>query len=80
MNDTDAINEVLVRHGKDGTRLMQILRETQEELGWLSPATLPAIAAGINWPRSRVESTAGFYSFFHTTPLGRYRVLWSDNI
>ncbi|MHB1360383.1 MAG: NAD(P)H-dependent oxidoreductase subunit E [Rhodocyclaceae bacterium] len=80
MEHTDAINRVLKRHGNDGTRLMQILRETQEMTGWLSPATLTAIAAGINWPRSRVESTAGFYSFFHIEPRGRYRVLWSDNI
>ncbi|MDI6747357.1 MAG: NAD(P)H-dependent oxidoreductase subunit E [Rhodocyclaceae bacterium] len=80
MKNSDAINVVLKRHGNDGTRLMQILRETQEALGWLSPATLTAIAAGVKWPRSRVESTAGFYSFFHTEPLGRYRVLWSDNI
>ncbi len=29
-----------------GTRLMQILRETQEVLGWLSPETLTAIAVG----------------------------------
>ena len=80
MINSDAVGVVLKRHGNDGTRLMQILRETQEVLGWLSPATLTAIAAGVNWPRSRVESTAGFYSFFHTEPLGRYRVLWSDNI
>ena len=80
MNQLQAIQAVLSRHGSDGTRLMQILRETQDALGWLAPATLTAIAAGVGWPRSRVESTAGFYSFFHTEPLGRYRVLWSDNI
>lgn len=80
MNSTDTINAILARHDNNGTRLMQILRETQDVLGWLAPATLTAIAAGIGWPRSRVESTAGFYSFFHTEPLGRYRVLWSDNI
>jgi len=71
---------ILARHGHDGTRLMQILRETQEALGWLSPPVLTEIARDVGWPRSRVESTAGFYSFFHTRPLGRYRVLWSDNI
>ncbi|MEW6293780.1 MAG: NAD(P)H-dependent oxidoreductase subunit E [Pseudomonadota bacterium] len=80
MNSNDTISTILARHGNNGTRLMQILRETQDALGWLSPPTLTAIAAGIGWPRSRVESTAGFYSFFHTEPLGRYRVLWSDNI
>lgn len=80
MNEIDAIQAVLRRHGHDGTRLMQILRETQEALGWLSPATLSAIAAGIGWPRAEVEGTASFYRFFHTRPLGRYRVLWSDDI
>ena len=71
---------ILERHGHDGTRLMQILRESQEVFGWLSPATITAIAAGIGWPRARVEGTAGFYSFFHTRPMGEYRVLWSDNV
>jgi [NiFe] hydrogenase diaphorase moiety large subunit len=80
MNEHEAIRTVLHRHGNDGTRLMQILRETQEALGWLSPQTLTAIAAGVGLPRARVEGVAGFYSFFHTRPLGEYRVLWSDNI
>ena len=72
--------EILDRHHRDGLRLMQILRETQERLGWLSPETLAVIAEGIDWPLVRVQSTAGFYSFFHTSPQGEYRILWSDNI
>ncbi len=80
MNETDVIQTVLARHERDGTRLMQILREIQEALGWLSPATLTMIAAGVGWPRAKVEGTAAFYSFFHTRPRGRYCVLWSDNI
>ncbi|MEY4593327.1 MAG: hypothetical protein RIR18_2222 [Pseudomonadota bacterium] len=72
--------EILDRHHRDGLRLMQILRETQERLGWLSPETLAVIAEGIGWPLVRVQSTAGFYSFFHTRPQGEYRILWSDNI
>jgi len=74
------IDIILDRHGRDASRLVQILREVQDALGWLSPATLTAVARGLNWPRARVESTAGFYSFFHTRPLGVYRVLFSDNI
>jgi [NiFe] hydrogenase diaphorase moiety large subunit len=76
----ETIAAVLGKHGNNGTRLMQILRETQEALGWLSPETITAIARGVDWPRAKVEGTAGFYSFFHTQPMGRYRVLWSDNI
>jgi [NiFe] hydrogenase diaphorase moiety large subunit len=76
----EGLADILARHGCDGTRLMQILRETQEALGWLSPSTLTEIARSIGWPRAKVEGVAGFYSFFHTEPMGRYRVLWSDNI
>lgn len=77
---TANLDSILERHGRDGTRLVQILREVQDALGWLSPQTLSTIADGIGWARARVESTAGFYSFFHTRPLGEYRILFSDNI
>jgi [NiFe] hydrogenase diaphorase moiety large subunit len=80
MDSINSINAVLARHDNDGTRLMQILRETQDALGWLAPATLTAIARGVNWPRAKVEGTAAFYSFFHTRPRGKFCVLWSDNI
>jgi [NiFe] hydrogenase diaphorase moiety large subunit len=80
MSETHAIDTVLERHRRDGTRLVQILREIQEQIGWLSPATLTRVAAAIGWPRAMVSGTASFYSFFHTRPRGRYCVLWSDNI
>jgi len=76
----DAVERVLQRHGHDGTRLMHILREVQDDLGWLSPQTISAIAAGVGRPRAAVQSTAEFYSFFHVQPLGQYRILFSDNI
>ncbi len=74
------VETILDRHRRDGTRLVQILREVQEALGWLAPKTISAIAAGLGLPRARVEGTAGFYSFLYTKPMGEYRVLWSDNI
>ena len=80
MTDTETIDAVLDRQRRDGTRLMQILRETQEQLGWLAPPTLTYIAKAIGWPRAMVSGTASFYSFFHTRPRGKYCVLWSDNI
>jgi [NiFe] hydrogenase diaphorase moiety large subunit len=76
---TTVLTAILDRHQRRGERLMTILRETQEALGWLSPETLSLIADAIGWPRVKVESTAGFYSFFHSRPMGQYRVLFSDN-
>lgn len=76
----EIIDAVLARHRDNPIRLMQILRETQEALGWLSKKTLAMIARGTRQPLARVEGVASFYSFFHTQPMGKYRVLWSDNI
>ena len=77
---SEIIDAVLARHRDNPTRLVQILRETQEVLGWLSKQTLAMIARGTRQPLARVEGVASFYSFFHTEPMGKYRVLWSDNI
>ncbi|MCX7896677.1 MAG: NAD(P)H-dependent oxidoreductase subunit E [Rhodocyclaceae bacterium] len=80
MTEKDIIDTILTKHGREGTRLLQILREVQEALGWLSPPAITAIARGIGWPRAKVEATAAFYSFFHLRPRGKYCLLWSDNI
>ena len=74
------IEAILDRHGRKAHRLVQILRETQDALGWLAPETLTALARGLDIPRAQVESTANFYSFFHTRPQGQFRILFADNI
>jgi len=71
---------VCLQHRRDRTRLLQILIDAQERVGWLPPPLLTAIAAQLDLPRARVEGVAGFYSFLHTRPMGCYRVLFSDNI
>ena len=77
--DTD-IELVLARHGRAPHRLVQILREIQAQLGWLSRDTLGAVASGLRLSLAHVEGVAGFYRFFHSQPVGQYRVLFSDNI
>ena len=64
-----ALEALLQRHGRGPHALLQLLRELQAELGWLPRATL-----------AQVEGVAGFYRFLHTRPVGRYRILFSDNI
>ena len=76
----DALDGILQRHRHDATRLLQILIDAQDLDGWLPPPMLTRIAAALDLPRARVEGVAGFYSFLHTASVGRYRVLFSDNI
>jgi len=75
-----AIDAIVERHRCASTALVQILREAQSAVGWLEPATLTHIARRLSVPRARVEGVAGFYSFLHLRPAGRYRVRFSDNI
>ncbi len=76
----DVLAPILVRYERDPTRLVQILLAAQDALGYLPPAALTHISRAVDLPRARVEGVASFYSFLHLEPVGRYRVLFSDNI
>jgi [NiFe] hydrogenase diaphorase moiety large subunit len=78
--DADAVAQALARHGAQRTALVQVLREVQEALGWLSRPTLRAVAAGLGLTPAVVEGVAGFYRFFHLQPVGRVHLLFSDNV
>ena len=48
--------------------------------GWLPRDMQAAIADALGLTLAHVEGVASFYRFFHDRPVGRYRVLFSDNI
>ena len=75
-----AVDDALTRHGADSTRLLQILIATQDRLDWLPPRAVTRLAAALGLSRARVEGVVGFYSFLYARPVGRYRVLFADNI
>jgi [NiFe] hydrogenase diaphorase moiety large subunit len=77
---SDDVDDILSRHQHQPTRLVQIFRDVMTAGGVISPPVITHIAARLGLPRARVEGVAGFYAFFTTTPRGRYRVLFSDNI
>lgn len=73
--------KLLLRHRRDPTRLLQLLREVQAAEGWISPAAITELARGLALPRARVEGVATFYAFLSTAqPSGPYRVLFADNV
>ena len=76
----DTLELVLSRHGRQAHSLLQILRELQSALGWLSRATLSEVAAALGLTLAQVQGVAEFYRFLHTRPVGSYRVLFSDNV
>ncbi len=74
------LEPILARYRNDASKLLQILREVQEHLGFVPAAIVSRIAARLSIPRARIESVASFYSFLHLKPHGKYRILFSDNI
>jgi [NiFe] hydrogenase diaphorase moiety large subunit len=70
----------VMRHGGDPTRLLQVLRDVQGDLGHLGPEAIDAVARALHLPRVRVEATATFYHLLHAESHGAYEVLFSDNI
>ena len=74
------VDDAVLRHGANPHALVQILREVQACEGWLSRGVLARLAGELQLSLAQVEGVASFYRFFHTRPVGRYRILFSDNI
>ena len=80
MRSDNPVAAAVERHRSDPLNLVQIVREAQAALGWLSRETQGEIAERLKIPINRVDSIVTFYSFFYDTPRGAYRLLFSDNI
>jgi [NiFe] hydrogenase diaphorase moiety large subunit len=74
------VRRVISRWGHDPGALVQVLREVQEDFGYLPGPALTLVARLLRIPFSRAKGVASFYSFLSDEPLGAYRVLFSDNI
>ena len=74
------VHDIVQRHGGLPTRLLQILRDVQDCLTWLSPEALERVAEALDISPVKVRSVAEFYSFLYTAPRGSYDILFSDNI
>ncbi|WP_084383124.1 NAD(P)H-dependent oxidoreductase subunit E [Hydrogenophaga flava] len=75
-----AADAVLARWQHDPHALVQVLRETQAQTHWLPRELLGHIGRALGLTLAHVEGVASFYRFFHLRPVGRVRVLFSDNI
>ena len=75
-----AVDAALAKFDRHPENLLQILIEVQQHLSWLPPAVITRIADQLKLSRAQIEGVAGFYSFLHTKPAGKYRVLFADNI
>ena len=75
-----SVRRSVSRWGHDPHGLLQVLRDVQEDCGYVAPGAIAMISRLLRLSYSRVLGVASFYSFLATEPRGAYRVLFSDNI
>jgi NADH-quinone oxidoreductase subunit E len=60
--------------------VMSALAVAQDEHGWLSPATMDAVASYLGMPPVAVYEVASFYTMYNTEPTGRYKLTVCTNL
>ncbi|HDQ25889.1 MAG TPA: hypothetical protein ENN43_03985 [bacterium] len=76
----NTIHSIIKKYDGDNTRLMDILIDTQTELGHLSDWTIDQISKSLDIPRVEVEQTVSFYHFFSKEPRGKYSVYLNKSV
>lgn len=80
MHEQHIIKSACQRFGDDAARMIDILWEVQDQLGWISPEAMELVAKLTDTYRVEVEGIATFYSFFMTSPQGKFVIHLCDDI
>ena len=70
----EKVQQVLEKYQRDKSALIDILHDTQSEIGYLPREALEEIGSGLGVPLSRVYSVATFFKAFSLTPRGRHLI------
>ena len=68
------VKQVLKKYRNDKSALIDILHDTQAEIGYLPKDALQQIGAGLGIPLSRVYCVVTFFKAFSLTPRGRHLI------
>jgi len=74
------VKNIIGKYNNDKTRLMDILLDTQNELGFIPSEAVEVIAEGCGLSKVDVEQTRSFYHFFTCKPVGEYAVYLNDSV
>ncbi|MFM8331484.1 MAG: NAD(P)H-dependent oxidoreductase subunit E [Candidatus Methylumidiphilus sp.] len=78
--ERDTLLEIVRAHQSNPTRLLQILRDVQDEFHYVPPAAMDYLAEALDTPRTEVQGVAEFYSLLSVERQGVYHILFSDSI
>jgi [NiFe] hydrogenase diaphorase moiety large subunit len=74
------VKNIIEKYNNDKTRLMDILIDTQNKIGFIPNEAVEVIAEGCGLSKVDVEQTLSFYHFFSTKPVGEYAVYLNNSV
>ena len=72
--DNERIDQIIEKHHKEPSSLIQVLLEIQSENHWLPKEALERVAQKLDVPMTRVAHIATFYKAFSLVPKGRHEI------
>lgn len=70
--DFDKLETIIKKHMDNGSTLIPLLQEVQDEFGYIPPESMATIAEGMNLFPSQVQGVVNFYAGFSLKPKGKY--------
>ena len=74
MLETNTLEQILGRHGRDPANIIAILQDIQVEVNWLPEEDLRYVCAQLEIPPSKMMALATFYRAFSLQPRGKHIV------
>ena len=68
------VKQILKKYQHDKSALIDILHDTQADIGYLPKDALEEISSGLDIPMSRVYCVVTFFKAFSLTPRGRHLI------
>lgn len=69
------IDSIVSKHETKQSSVIPVLREIQNEYGWLSKESMVEAAQMLELPPSNIHNVATFYTMFFTKPVGK-SIVW----
>jgi len=70
--DLLVVEQAIARLRDQPGPLLNVLHAVHDGCGYIPPAAVPVIAAGLNLSRAEVHGVISFYHYFRSTPPGRH--------
>lgn len=77
---TNTIQDILQKYSNDRGRLMDILLDIQDEIGFINDDAVKLLAEALKISKVDVEQTLTFYHFFTQEPRGEYTVYLNNSV